>query len=59
MVTTYCGILTLHTLSQKLLHKKSKGAESGSLIRLEHPLSGHTVTQFTLIRYWFWPNHIL
>jgi len=51
MVTTYCGILTLHTLSQKLLHKKSKGAESGSLIRLEHPLSGHTVTQFTLIRY--------
>jgi len=39
-----------HTL-QKVIKQKPKSAESGPQIRLEHPLSGQTVTPFTLARY--------
>jgi len=49
MITTYCGVTTFHTLSKE--KQKPKSAESGPQIRLEHPLSDHTVTPFTLARY--------
>jgi len=36
---------------QRVIKQKPKSAESGPQIRLEHPLSDHTVTPFTLARY--------
>ena len=37
--------------SNNNIEQKPKSAESGPQIRLEHPLSGQTVTPFTLARY--------